>query len=609
MKSQEDVYLSAISLRNRLEKKALKHKDETGKYIRPIVLLQAQPRTSEDSTTYEKIKNTLIEIGIPESQIAIKTGDRDEIKTEDLTAENCEIRFIITVNALKEGWDCPFAYILATVANRNSSVDVEQILGRVLRMPYTKNSKENELNLSYAITSSTDFYGTLEKVVAGLNNAGFSKKDYMIKDVQEPVIEDVKETAPSQMTMEDLNEANVEKDENPDVDVAELKKQLESVLNPDIADEDVGGKAKETVDSMVATALKEGAVYWESINDESAVEFNDIPDEVVERMKNYHVRKEFEDDVKEMVVPQFVVEGEASLFSEHEYELLERESLRKGFTLRDKDTSIDFDSIEAEIAKVDVDDKNEAPKAWKLKGFESEAIKEWFDSRPTESKRRLCKERICARLSKNNSIDDAEIREYVSRIMEQMTEAQLTDLEQNTEIYAAKIKSKVDSLLAEHESKMFQGWLDKDVVQCQPMYRMKESISPTSSISSIPKSLYEEEDGDLNDYEKKVVYELASLDNVKWWHRNLSRKGFAINGAVTAYPDLMVMLNDGKILMIETKGDHLDNPESKAKAETGAAWASQAGRMYKYYMVFQSKDPGYAGAYSYERFMDIVKNL
>lgn len=77
---------------------------------------------------------------------------------------------------------------------------------------------------------------------------------------------------------------------------------------------------------------------------------------------------------------------------------------------------------------------------------------------------------------------------------------------------------------------MFRKWVETDIVQCQPMYQMKESISPTTSISSIPKSLYEE-DGDLNDYEKKVMYELASLDNVKWWHRNISRKGFAINGA------------------------------------------------------------------------------
>lgn len=84
-----------------------------------------------------------------------------------------------------------------------------------------------------------------------------------------------------------------------------------------------------------------------------------------------------------------------------------------------------------------------------------------------------------------------------------MTEAQLTDLEQNTELYASKIKKKVDELLEEHEAKMFRKWVEQDVVQCQPMYHLKESISPTSSIASIPKSLYEEEDGDLNDYEKK----------------------------------------------------------------------------------------------------------
>ncbi len=612
MKSQEDVYLSAISLRKRLEIKARKNEQETGKYIRPIVLLQAQPRTSDDSTTYDKIKATLIEIGVPAEEIAIKTGDRDEIKTENLLSRDCKIRYIITVNALKEGWDCPFAYILATVANRSSTVDVEQILGRVLRLPYTKMSKEQELNLSYAITSSANFYGTLDKVVKGLNNAGFSKKDYMVKDLDSPISKETEESEPEQLTLDDpalTEETLTAENDTVEVNTGELKRQLETVLNGDYETEVSDDQVNDTVDSMIETALTENTVYWEHISNEDEQQNADIPDEVVSKMKVYHVRKEFEDDLKDLRLPQFVVEGEASLFSDHEYELLDRENLRKGFTLRDKDTAIDFDSIEAEIAKVDVDDAHEAPKAWKLKGFESEAIKEWFDSRPTEAKRKLCKERICKRLSKNNAIDDREIQEYVGKIMDQMTETQLTDLEQNTELYAEKIKRKVDDLLAEHEAKMFRKWIEQDHVQCQPMYRMKENISPTTSIGSIPKSLYEEEDGDLNDYEKKVVYELASLDNVKWWHRNISRKGFAINGAVTAYPDLMVMLTDGKILMIETKGDHLDNPESKAKAATGSEWANQAGRLYKYYMVFQSKDPGYAGAYSYDRFMEIVKEL
>ena len=116
-KQQDEVFISAISLRQKLELIAKKEQDNGGKYIRPIVLFQAQPRNSEDSTTYEKIKAQLVELEIPEEQIAIKTGDKDEIKNVNLLCPDCPIRYIITVNALKEGWDCPFAYILATIAN------------------------------------------------------------------------------------------------------------------------------------------------------------------------------------------------------------------------------------------------------------------------------------------------------------------------------------------------------------------------------------------------------------------------------------------------------------------------------------------------------------
>ena len=152
-KSQEDVFVSAISLRRKLENEAVEEQKNGGRYIRPIVLFQAQPRTNDDSTTYDKIKHTLIDMGIPESEIAIKTADRDELKNIDLSSKDCSIRYIITVNALKEGWDCPFAYILATVANRTSSIDVEQILGRILRLPNTRKNEREVLNLSYVITS------------------------------------------------------------------------------------------------------------------------------------------------------------------------------------------------------------------------------------------------------------------------------------------------------------------------------------------------------------------------------------------------------------------------------------------------------------------------
>ncbi len=130
-----EVIISAIHLQRELEAKAINEEKKGGKYIRPIVLFQAQPKSDNENITFDKIKAQLIEIGIPENQIRIKTAQKDEIKNENLISRDCEVRFIITVNALKEGWDCPFAYILASLANKSSSVDVEQILGENSKTP------------------------------------------------------------------------------------------------------------------------------------------------------------------------------------------------------------------------------------------------------------------------------------------------------------------------------------------------------------------------------------------------------------------------------------------------------------------------------------------
>ncbi len=188
----------------------------------------------------------------------------------------------------------------------------------------------------------------------------------------------------------------------------------------------------------------------------------------------------------------------------------------------------------------------------------------------------------------------------------------MTDLEQSYYPYMSAIEKKVNRLLDEYVASQFDKLLEQEHIACEPMYHLEKSIAPLKTISSIPKSLYVEEEQFDNEYEKKVVWELSALENIKWWHRNIARKGLAINGAVNAYPDLIVMTNSGKILLIETKGDQLKNDESKIKSETGAKWAakaSMAGRLYKYYMVFQTKNPDYEGAYSHERFMDIVREL
>lgn len=82
-----------------------------------------------------------------------------------------------------------------------------------------------------------------------------------------------------------------------------------------------------------------------------------------------------------------------------------------------------------------------------------------------------------------------------------------------------------------------------------------------------------------------------------------------INANIHAYLDIIVMTHSGRILMVETKGDYLDNDESREKATIGARWATTTDRQFRYFMVFQTKKPNYTGAYSYDQFMEIVKEL
>ena len=613
-KSQEDVFISAVSLRRKLELEAVQGQKNGGKYIRPIVLFQAQPKNNADSTTYEKIKHTLMEMGIPESEIAIKTADKDELKNIDLSSSDCNIRYIITINALKEGWDCPFAYILATVANRTSSIDVEQILGRILRLPNTKKNESEVLNLSYVITSSNAFYATLDKVVVGLNAAGFTSKDYRVDDCEE-VVDEQQTTqevnSQTELPLDNIQVGNDDKDtdELDRLNVELMKMQLETLENEsaETGKED-SSVSSNAINDMLEHAKSQNELYWQEFQ-ETEENYVPVPPEVGDKMKHYKLNQLFADEARSMEIPQFMIETGRSLFSEHVQQPLSKENLYAGFSLLDKDTAIDFDSVDSEIARIDIDDSDAMPKAWKLQGFDNQNVKKWFDEQPSDRKIRLCKDMIIKKLSKNNAVNDRDLGIYVDRIIQNLTEDQLTDMEQTPGIYVLKINKKVNSLLNEYAKKMFYEWVEQDKISCLPSYKLPREISPTNTIASIPKSLYSEEENFDTEYERKVVMELSSLNNVRWWHRNIARKGFSINGAINAYPDLMVKTESGKLLLIETKGDQLENSESKEKAETGAKWAEMAGRMYKYYMVFETKNPGYNGAYSYEEFMRIVKEL
>lgn len=174
-----ELIADAVALRNRLEKIADTEHQETGEYIRPIMLLQAQPKRKDANTlTVDVVKQCLLDdYKIPETQIAIETGSLKELGDIDLNDAKCEIRYVITVQALREGWDCPFAYVLCSVAEMKSSTYVEQILGRVMRLPRAAKKSHGELNFAYAFAASSNFFEAANALTDALVENGFNRQE------------------------------------------------------------------------------------------------------------------------------------------------------------------------------------------------------------------------------------------------------------------------------------------------------------------------------------------------------------------------------------------------------------------------------------------------
>ena len=102
--------------------------------------------------------------------------------------------------------------------------------------------------------------------------------------------------------------------------------------------------------------------------------------------------------------------------------------------------------------------------------------------------------------------------------------------------------------------------------------------------------------------------ELSSLSNIDFWHRNIERKGFAINGYKSNhYPDFILRTKSGKVVLLETKGDHLDGTDSKAKCRLGNHWEQLAGPGFNYFMVFESKPID--GAYTVTKAREMIGML
>lgn len=622
-RNQEDVIMAALKMRHQLERHAIKEEQEAGgKYIRPIVLFQAEPKGKEDNTTFEKIKQTLLDLNIPEEQIKIKTATINELKDVELMDRDCPVRYIITINALKEGWDCPFAYVLATLANKSSIVDVTQIVGRVLRMPHVRKHKCDYLNMSYVFTSSNQFEQTLEKVIEGLNNAGFSDRDFRAKDfnLEEPPTEQTKPITP-ELPLEipsvlELDDAGL----NPNwQDEAEQELANDPLFNANTDKVNDDATSPTDLDELKKQALAQNQAY----ELEASKSSNDTPPPDLAKDMNIHkMMPQWTELVANLKLPQFFMKVTSSgFFDEDEtWQKLDRANLLSEFELAKKDIDINFDTIDVEMAKVDltkVSDHESTARFTTLNKADKERIKKAIYSQSDDGQIISIVNTLFELIDKRTyyPIADQDITTYLKRIVESFTPEQRGDCLDNSWGYVKKIKEKINSLTTDYAINVFKNGLVTNELQLQPAFVLPPNITPKENAPSLDKSLYMKE-GKINPLEANAIRRIASLDNILWWHRNIDRKGvgFEINGFINHYPDFILMTKNNCLLLLETKGDHLDNSESRNKIILGKDWENQARTLksttsidYRYFMAFESKKV--EGAYLVDDVIKLIEKL
>ena len=199
----KDTLLKAIQLREKLESEARRHDAATGTYIRPICVIQVE-RTGKDQRRPGLIhaedarEYLLTHPGIRPEHVAAKTSQRDELKELDdaggLLSRECPIRFIITKQALQEGWDCAFAYVLAILTNPRSKSALTQLVGRILRQPYARKTGVSWLDESYVLAFRRPGAELLREIRRGFGKEGLG-------DIEGRLLMEAEDAAPDAGTV------------------------------------------------------------------------------------------------------------------------------------------------------------------------------------------------------------------------------------------------------------------------------------------------------------------------------------------------------------------------------------------------------------------------
>lgn len=584
----------AVANRNRLAIEAQKDTD----YIRPIVLLQAEAKNGV--VTVDVLKNYLLdELNIEPEKIAVVTGNQRELDDIDLFSSSCPIEYIITIEALKEGWDCPFAYVFCSVKQVSSSKDAEQLLGRVLRMPYARRRVIEDLNRAYAHLATSTFAKAATELKDKLIAMGFEELDlanyvrqYEAHENQGDMFDN---TNNSQQVVPKAMEVVVELASMPELD--KLTETERTQLTATTTDEGkvivkVRGEVSENLQKVIVKSAGNAAT-------KKSVE-QDL------RIHNYRIelaRSPAERGETFGSLPQLCayVQGELELIEPetlldvNEWNLLNYPAKLPGFKVVETSNlwEIDIDgkqvgyTIASPIARYDLNQSF-------LDVTQNDLVR-WLD-----------------RELRQPDVLQGTLIKFINLIVSDLLvrpELTLISLVRNKFPLARAIRDLIGKYRKQAQKDGYQQVLfsteAKLDVSANFVYEFDASHYPAKSpfycgSYKFQKHFYGNnriEDLKASGEEFECARAIDSLPQVKYWIRNLVRREHGSFWLPLAhgkfYPDFIVELTDGRMFVIEYKGEaYATNDDSKDKNLIGELWANQSdGKALFLMVVDKTTDP------------------
>ncbi len=573
-KRWEDAVLDSINTRQWLHDIA---KKDTA-YIRPIVLLQAEDKGKE--ITKEVMLQFLLDQNIPRNKIAIVTGDQKELDGINLFAPDCPIDFVITVEALKEGWDCSFAYVFCSVATVQSKKDVEQILGRVLRMPYAKRRADENLNRAYAHVSATSWPNAVKQLHDRLVDMGFEDGEALA------AVED----APK-MQLE--GGEGVRYPEAPPPKVFELAEDLSGFLLPE--EEKAAVVIEKTATG--STVKLTGGVSADTLK------------RMIASVQDAETRKVFEVEVKQhqaawaahtspaqrgevISVPQLcldlgdglepvenILDATGWNLTDYSAELTEQD-----FRLTETGIQWEIDLRQGHIVERHVGETEQADLDLIDTGWPQSQLVQWLERKVRQA-----------------DITQPILLEFVRRAVVYLLDTRqlpLTALVRWRFILAKMLTERIHQNREKAAGTGYQQSLFDN-----PKAAVEASFDYAFSFTANGNAPHWSYIGHPYEFKKHFYQAIGELKNageefecakaldmckaVKYWVRNLERRDFWLPLAKGKfYPDFVALLEDGRLLVVEHKGaDRVSADDAKAKAAIGALWEAKSGGMALFLMT------------------------